>query len=162
MHDHGRDEYVTSNHVDDHEDVHEVPHDHQDDHVGSYSRLPLRPRTLQYGIGDGLTEASDYMMEPLESEPRVIDHDIRPTCVDHHEHESFDPLSPEIPRARRSPRVTRSRARMRIAELSDDDIVMVASRFGEFPLARKLAAELREFHSSHWGVPPHIPVGVEV
>ena len=41
VHDHGRDEYATSDHVDDHEDVHEVPHDHQDDHMGSCSRLPL-------------------------------------------------------------------------------------------------------------------------
>ena len=173
VHDHGMDDHIAHDHVDDHEidhevhheDVHgsEVPHDDEDvqEFPRSCSQWPLRPRALLFGTDDGSTEGNT-VPEPLDPEPHVID--IGRTCVDHHEHEheSFDPLSPGIPRARRSPRVTRSHARVRSVELRDDDIVMVPSRFGEFPLVRKLAAYLQEFHPSHWDVPPHIPIGVEV
>ena len=175
-HDH---DHIAADHVDDHvddyeidhevhrEDVHGsgVPEDHEDveEFPRSCSQWPLRPRALLFGTDDGSTEA-DTVPEPLEPEPHA--NAIGPTSVDHHEHEheSFDPLSPRIPRARRSPRVTRSRARVRSAdhELRDNDIVMVPSRFGEFPLVRKLADELLEFHPSHWDVPPHIPLEEEV
>ena len=183
--DHDMDEHIPSDHVDDHdidhevhhgdipgvshdhEDVHEAPHDHMhvDDYGGSYacSRLPLVPvaRALLFDIDDhDEPTGTEANAMPLDPEPPVVN--IGPSCDDHHEHEGFDPLSPGIPRARRSPRVTRSRAHVRSAELRQNDIVMVPSRFGEFPLARRLADSLKEFHASHWCVPSHIPVEEKV